>query len=172
MYSNSFLLKERPRERSSNNNKTGQRHTQPLRLIKSSLAFNKQFFEKKLMGKVTNPLLSRACQTALSHRYWEWNKSVAFLFILDALKGCVTHWTLHFSSPLLHSALRVSSRVIQRAIRTKPNLHTLWSKQNKAALHFSPLKALSSHNLSFLSKKEARNNGENQGCSSAVCLRP
>lgn len=130
MYSNCFLLKESTRERSSNNNKKGQRHTQPLRLIKSSLAFNKQLFEKKLMEKVTSLLLSGARHTALSHRYYKWNKSVAFLFISDALKGCITHWTLHFSFPRLHNALRNSSWVIQRAMCTEPNLHTPRSKQN------------------------------------------
>lgn len=129
MYSNCFLLKERARERSSNNNKKGQRHTQPLRLVKSSLAFNKQFFEKKLMEKVTSLLLSRACHAALSHRCYKWNKSVAFLFISDALKGCITHWTLHFPFPRSHNALRNSSWVIQRAMRAEPNLHTPHSKQ-------------------------------------------
>lgn len=95
-YTVTAFSRKRARERSSNNNKKGQRHTQPLRLIKSSLAFNKQFFEKKLMEKVTSPVLSRACHIALSHRFYKWNKFVAFLFISDALKGCITHWTLHF----------------------------------------------------------------------------
>lgn len=122
--------KKRARERSSNNNKKGQRHTQPLRLIKSSLAFNKQFFEKKLMEKVTSPVLSRACHTALSHHFYKWNKFVAFLFISDALKGCITHWTLHFSLPRLHNALRNSSWVIQWEMCTEPNLHTPHSQQN------------------------------------------
>ena len=84
------------------------------------------------MEKVTSLLLHRACHTALSHCCYKWNKSVAFLFFQifsDALKGCITHWTLHFSFPCLHNALRNSSWVIQRVTCAKPNLHTPYSKQ-------------------------------------------
>ena len=82
------------------------------------------------MEKVTSLLLSRARHTALSHCCYKWNKSVAFLFISDALKGCITHWTLHFSFSCSHNALRNSSWVIQRLMHAEPNLHTPRSKQN------------------------------------------
>lgn len=82
------------------------------------------------MEKVTSLLLSSACHTALSHSFYKWNKFVAFLFISDALKGCITHWTLHFSFPHLHNALRNSSWVIQWEMCAEPNLHTPHSQQN------------------------------------------
>lgn len=128
MYSNDFLLREPGRGEAIIIIKKD-KDTQPLRLIKSSLAFNKQFFEKKLMEKVTSLLLGRARHTALSHSYYKWNKSVAFLFISDALKGCITHWSLHFSFPHLHNVLRNSSWVIEWVIHVEPNLHTPHSKK-------------------------------------------
>lgn len=168
--SNCFLLKEKAREKSSNNNKKGKRHTQPLRLIKSSLAFNKQFFENKLMEKVTSLLLSKACHTALSHCYYKWNKSVAFLFISDALKGCISHWTLHFSFFHLHNTLRNSSWVIQPAMCAEPNLNTPCSKQNVIpqpllSRHKNPCLSQSKSTLQKRShEKEVKNSGLLKWC--------
>lgn len=126
------------------------------------------------MEKVTSLLLGRARLTALSHRYYKWNKSVAFLFISDALKGCITHWSLHFSFPHLHNALRNSSWVIERVIHTKPNLHTLNSK--KPGIHRL---LVSQHKDSHLSQPESalqKGNREKeeeiQGCSNGVVPSP
>lgn len=175
MYSNCFLLKEKAKKRSSNNNnKKGQRHTQPLRLIKKSLAFNKQFFEKKLMEKVTSLLLSTAHHTALSHSCYEWNKSVAFLFISDALKDCITHWTLHFSFSLSHNALRNSLWVIQLAMRAEPNLHTPRSKQNSIhrLLLAGHKKSCLSRSESALQKGNHEKEEKTQECSNSAVLSP
>lgn len=117
------------------------------------------------MEKVTSLLLSRACHTALSHRFYKWNKFVAFLLFSDALKGCITHWTLHFSLPHSHNALRNSSWVIQWEMWAEPNLHNKTAPTAASDGTQEPCPS----NLCF-AKKKPRKRGEKKSAAAGMVL--